>query len=244
MTLQEFRDFILRKLGLPFHNVELSEDQIYDCITEAVDRFTERHYDSTIEGLYALNLTVGQNKYSLPSKIKSVLNLFPGNSMFSNIDNAERMLLPVQGQPFFDYLFKYPDVSTISLLRLNTKMWEDTITNQNIQFDYNAAMNVLTIHGDILRIITSSLNNSKVFLLVEEREDDTTVYNNRWLKQYAVALCKRQWAMNLKKFNAAPLPGGAELNHEGILSDANDEIQRLEEQLDDEFNLPPSFFIS
>lgn len=243
MTLQAFKDYILRQLGFPLHNIEMTDEQLADCIQEAVDRFTERHYDATIESVYALNLIPGQNSYTLPSSIKGVEDLFPGNTIFSALDDNERMLIPVQGQPFFDYLFKYPDISTITMSRMNTKMWEDTATNQNIQFDFNASMHLLTIHGNLSRIIDNASNSGKVFLFVQECVADTSIYGNRWLKKYAVALAKKQWATNLKKFNDAPLPGGATLNHDGILTDANEEIQRLEEQLDDEFCLPTSFFI-
>lgn len=243
MTLQAFKDYILRQLGFPLHNIEMTDEQLTDCIQEAVDRFTERHYDATIESIYALNLIPGQNSYSLPVKIKSVEDLYPGNTIFSALDDNEKMLIPVQGQPFFDYLFKYPDVSTITMSRMNSKMWEDAATNQNIQFDFNATMHMLNIHGDVSRIIGDASNSGKIFLFVQECVVDTIIYGNRWLKKYAVALAKRQWAMNLKKFNDAPLPGGATLNHDGIMADANEEIEKLNEQLEDEFCLPPSFSI-
>lgn len=244
MTIVDFKNFILRKLGYPLHSIEITDDQLEDCITEAVDRFTERHYDSVIQNVYKLNLVGGQSSYQLPETIKTVINILPSNNVFSNMSNYENMLIPVMPMPYQDYLWKLSDVTAIASYRMSVKTWEDFVSNQNVIFDFNYSMHRLNIMGDINKL-ASKYPTDSFFLVVYESpmEELDDLYNNRWLKQYAVALAKKQWATNLKKYNGAQLAGGAELNHEGLMSDANDEIQRLEEQLEDEFTLPPSFMV-
>ena len=58
------------------------------------------------------------------------------------------------------------------------------------------------------------------------------VYNDRWLKEYATELIKKQWGSNLKKFGGMQLPGGVTLNGDQIYKDAEDEIRRLEEDME------------
>ena len=58
----------------------------------------------------------------------------------------------------------------------------------------------------------------------------TDVYNDVWLKKYVTALIKRQWGINLSKFDGIQLPGGVTLQGRTILEDANTEIEKLEEQ--------------
>ncbi len=57
------------------------------------------------------------------------------------------------------------------------------------------------------------------------------IWNDPWLKKYAVALAKKQWGTNLSKFNNIQLPGGISYSGAEILSQANQEIDKLDEQL-------------
>ena len=66
----------------------------------------------------------------------------------------------------------------------------------------------------------------------------TDVYNDLWLKQYCTALIKRQWGMNLSKYDGVPMPGGVTLNGRQILDDAKEEVERLREEMQLKFELP------
>ena len=51
-----------------------------------------------------------------------------------------------------------------------------------------------------------------------------------WLKRYATALVKYQWGENLSKFQGIALPGGVTLDASQMKSEAQEEIQKLEEE--------------
>lgn len=57
------------------------------------------------------------------------------------------------------------------------------------------------------------------------------VWNDVWLKKYAVALTKKQWGMNLSKFQNMQLPGGVTFNGSEMYQQAQADIDKLEEQL-------------
>jgi len=59
----------------------------------------------------------------------------------------------------------------------------------------------------------------------------TRVWSEPWLKHYATALFKRQWATNLKKFSGLQLPGGVSLDGQTMYQEAQQEIKELEEEL-------------
>ena len=71
----------------------------------------------------------------------------------------------------------------------------------------------------------------------------TDIYNDLWLKKYATALIKRQWGANLSKFNGVTMLGGVTMNGETIYSQAIEEIQRLEEQIQLSFETPIDYMI-
>jgi hypothetical protein len=50
---------------------------------------------------------------------------------------------------------------------------------------------------------------------------------------------KKQWGQNLIKFNGVQLPGGISFNGRQIFDDAVREIEEIEKQLRDEYELPP-----
>jgi hypothetical protein len=69
------------------------------------------------------------------------------------------------------------------------------------------------------------------------------VWNDRWLKRYGTALFKLQWGNNLSKFAGIQLPGGITLDGVRIMSDAQAEIDKLEEDLVSTNVLPGDMFI-
>ena len=78
---------------------------------------------------------------------------------------------------------------------------------------------------------------------VLDPDSHTTIYNDLWLKEYATALIKRQWGMNLLKFDGVQLPGGVLLNGRQLYDDATADIDRLRERIRSEFELPADFFM-
>ena len=65
------------------------------------------------------------------------------------------------------------------------------------------------------------------------------VWNSLFLKQYAVALMKRQWGQNLLKFGGVKLPGGIELNGRQIYDDGQRDIDMIMERMSSTYELPP-----
>nr|DAF95453.1 MAG TPA: neck protein [Myoviridae sp. ctCo31] len=41
---RQLKDLILRRLGAPVINIEITEEQIYDCIYRALELYGEYHY--------------------------------------------------------------------------------------------------------------------------------------------------------------------------------------------------------
>ena len=81
------------------------------------------------------------------------------------------------------------------------------------------------------------------FLVIEcyrklDPDTFTDIYDDMYLKRYATALIKRQWGSNLSKFNGVAMLGGVTMNGENIYSQAIEEIQRLEEQIQLAYETP------
>jgi uncharacterized radical SAM superfamily protein len=64
-----------------------------------------------------------------------------------------------------------------------------------------------------------------------------------FLKKYVTALIKRQWGINLKKFEGIQLPGGVTMNGQLIYQEAVDEIKQLEDEMEAKYEKPVDFFV-
>lgn len=57
------------------------------------------------------------------------------------------------------------------------------------------------------------------------------VFNDRFLKKYTTALIKLQWGNNLSKFAGIQMPGGVTLDGVRIMTEAREELEKLEEEM-------------
>ena len=86
------------------------------------------------------------------------------------------------------------------------------------------------------------------FLIIEcyrkvDPESYTDIYDDIYLKRYVTALIKRQWGANLSKFNGVQMLGGVTMNGGEIYQQAQEEITRLEEQIQLAFETPIDYMM-
>jgi hypothetical protein len=128
------------------------------------------------------------------------------------------------------------------------------MTMQHIQFleqllvgeqpiRYNRHMNKLYIDMDW----TNDLAVNEFLVIECYRKLDpntfTDVYNDIWLKRYVTAQFKRQWGSNLSKFGGVTMLGGVTLNGEKLFTEAQVDIEKLEKELRDSYEISPTFMI-
>ena len=71
----------------------------------------------------------------------------------------------------------------------------------------------------------------------------TEIYNDWLLKKYCTAIIKFQWGQNLSKYSGVALPGGVTMDASSIVSEARQEMQQIEEQIQSKYELPPEFMV-
>lgn len=77
------------------------------------------------------------------------------------------------------------------------------------------------------------------------RVADEHLYDQIWIRRYALALCKRVIGMNTKKYEGIQFPGGGTINGEFYYSEGKEEIEKLEKEIADNlYGEPPGpFFV-
>lgn len=238
-TRDDFREYCLRKLGEPVIQVNVSPEQIEDAIDDALDMFWEYHADGSVQLFMKHQMTEEdlENRYfTLPRKVISVLRILSlggGTIVTRNIyDN-----LPVYAY-FSDLVSRIPKWGIGNyVFNMSYMQTVSEVFNAEKLFEYNKHQDRFYIVGD-----TTSLKSGDYVVLeivtINDPDDHPETWNNWWLKNYTVATIKKQWGINLGKYQNVTLPSGITLNGEAIRSEANQEIATLEERLRIEFSLP------
>ena len=150
----------------------------------------------------------------------------------------------------WNYQFLMNDLSWLSsssvvsyfLTRSHMEMLNDLFIG-DMQLRFNRYMNKLYLDIDW---------NQKVkpgdYIVAEaQRVLDPANYNKIWsdrfLRDYATALVKKQWGQNLVKYEGVQMPGGVTLNGRAIYDEGNREATQLEETIQSKFELPPEFLV-
>tara|TARA_B100001964_G_C14039391_1_gene511970 strand:+ start:27 stop:770 length:744 start_codon:yes stop_codon:yes gene_type:complete len=240
-TLQ---DYCLRRLGHPVIEINVDDEQMSDRMDDALQYFAEYHFDG-VEKVF-LKHTVTQtdidNEYiAMADPVISVIRVLPipnFNAFQTGFFNEEFQLriqdlntfsgsslinwqMSLQNFSMVDHLFTVN--ATVLFNRKQNKLYLET--NWSEKFTV----------GDVLIIEAYRILDPNTY---------TEVYDDMFLKKYCTSLIKRQWGENLKKFEGVQLPGGVTLNGKTIYDEAVDEINKIEEEMNMKWELPPDGFIA
>jgi hypothetical protein len=108
------------------------------------------------------------------------------------------------------------------------------------QIRFNRVDNKLYIDASTTDMIAGTFLMIEAYSAVDP-EVATSIYDDIFLKKYATALIKRQWGINLSKYEGMPLPGNVTFNGTKIYDEAQETISKLEEEVELRYQLPPDF---
>jgi hypothetical protein len=244
-TRQGLIDYCLRSLGDPVIEINIDPDQMEDRVDEALQYYQEFHSDATLK-TYMKHLVTADdvtNEYiTLASDITYVSKLFPirGGSITKD---------------FFDikYQLHLNDIANLQTYMGDLAYYEqmqqylsliDMKLNGTPQVQFSRRENRLYVFGDFADkdIEEGDYLVAEVYKILDP-DVNTSIYNDRWMKEYTTAIFKRQWGQNLIKFEGMQLPGGVTLNGRQIYDDAQLDIDRLREAIRSEHEMPADFFV-
>lgn len=261
-TRQGLIDYCLRKLGYPVLEINVDDDQIDDLVDDAIQYFNERHFDgmervylkhkltpeeknivrtgvtttsaTTNVGITSISYEESNNFIQLPDSVIGVFNVFK-----SDANTISSGLFNIKYQLFLNDLYYYGALDLLNYAMVKTHLEDiSRIITPDVQLRFNKKQHRLYLDIDWDMVNSNSYIIIDCFRFVDP-SDFPKVYNDWWLKKYLTSLIKKQWGQNLIKFNGVQLPGGISLNGRQIYDDAIVELEKLEEQLHNEYELPP-----
>jgi len=261
------KEYCLRNLGKPVIDINVDDDQVDDRIDEGLQYFAQYHYDgvervylkhqftqteidraqtdetldtvtdtadSTVTAIYKEQ----KNYIPMPDAVMSVTQIFPFT------DKAALNLFDVRYQLRLNDLYDFSSTSVIHYdMTLRHLDLLDHILVGEKPIRFNQHKNRLYIDMDYGEDVKAG---EHIIIECYRKLDPSTytdVFNDIYLKKYVTQLIKRQWGANLIKFGGVQMLGGVTLNGEQIYQQAIDEIQRLEEEMKNAYELPPNYMM-
>ena len=266
-TKATLKTYCLRALGSGVIDINVSDDQVDDRLDEALQYFAQYHYDG-IERMYLkhqitqaeLDRAITNTSVSVTDKADNTVSAdwLEGKGFIPVPDTVVSVVqvFPLTdtggGGSLFDvrYQLRLNDLYDFS----STSVMHYQQTMQHLDFLEHILVGETPIrfnqHQNRLYIDMDWQNDMDAgeFIIIEcyRKLDPTTytdVFDDIYLKRYATAMIKKQWGANLSKFNGVAMLGGVTMNGEAIYSQALEEQQRLEEQIQLAFELPVNYMI-
>ena len=266
-TKATLKSYCLRSLGDGVIDINVSDDQVDDRLDEALQYFAQYHYDG-IERMYLkhqitqdeldralTNATTsvtdksdssvsadwleGKGFIPVPDAVVAVVQVFPltdtggGGSLFD-----------VRYQLRLNDLYDFSSVSVMHYhMTMDNLDFLEHILVGETPIRFNQHQNRLYLDMDWQNDMVAG-----EYLIIEcyrkiDPDTYTDIYDDIYLKRYATTLIKKQWGANLSKFSGVAMLGGVTMNGETIYTQAIEEQNKLEEQIQIAFELPINYMI-
>ena len=261
-----FKSYCKRALGFGVIDINVSDDQVDDRVDEALQYFSQYHYDG-VERMYLkyqisqddidrsvtnttttatdkLDSTItasfseGKNFIPMPDSVLSVMQIFS----FSNAQTNS--MFDIRYQLRLNDLYDFSSTSIIhyEMTMQQLDMLSHILTGE-VPIRFNQHQNRLYLDMDWEEVTADEHLIIECYRKIDP-DTYTDIYDDMYLKRYATALIKRQWGANLSKFNGVATLGGVTMNGADIYSQSIEEINKLEEEIKEgAFSTPINYMI-
>ena len=189
---------------------------------------------STVGLSTSFNFEENQNHLQMPPSVIGVNQIFKIRS-----DTVYDGLFNIKYQLFLNDLYQFGSIDLLQYSMVQTYLEDITfLLNPDMKFRFNIRQDRLYIDTDFKTINVGDHFVIDCFRILDPN-DFTQVYNDQFLKRYFTALCKKQWGMNLIKFQGVQLPGGIQLNGRQIYDDGERELAEIRSKMSSDYEMPP-----
>lgn len=230
--------YIRSQLGEPTITLDVSDTQIGEIIDDTIQKFTEYAY-GTLEATALVELT-GIGEYQMQDTMTNVISVTQGST--SNLTNFSSnfgagYVPDLWSQQFFSSS-PTGDIVPAVIAISNTKAILDKYFGSDIVYNFNHLNKVLHVMQDVTGTV---LVHFQYEYIANDLGPDY-VFNHEWVKNYSKAKTKELWSVVTGKFSQT-LVGGATINYDKMASEADGEIQKLDEELLNRWSDPAPIMI-
>lgn len=245
---QTLKDYCLRRLGHPVISINVDDSQVEDRIDDALQFFAEYHFDGVERMYFPYQVTQQDitNKYintdAISPNIITVNRVFPWSNAGINANNFFSAKYQMYLQDYFGLRNGTFNLSYYDIAQQYVSLVQQFLEPEKA-FTFSRVTNRLRLDTNWGEMLQDGMFVMIEAYVVLNPNQYTEIYNDRLLKEYLTNLVKRQWGQNLSKFTGVALPGGVQFDGQKIADDAQTQIDKIEEQVQSKYELPPDFMV-
>ena len=241
---EDLKAFILRNLGSPVIEIEITQDQLDDQIDNTLELYFQRCYAGVAERYLPLDVLINQQTYVLDYDIFAVVEVH-SMELGGIANNAPSSLFSLNQFVAADLYRGSGKIDLLTYEMVNQMLATlDLEFSQKITYDFNVITKELYLfQPPTVNQVVLLRSYIKMAPVQDEFGNEiTNIYNELIIRKLATEYSRRQWAHNLIKYGGSVLPNGLQLNANDILQEANTNIQQLELDLHEQYELPIDFY--
>lgn len=236
------KEYALRRLGAPVIDINVDDAQLEDRIDDALQFFAEYHFDGVEKTYIKHEVTqtdIDNEYFTVGDSIISVTKLFQFSEGTTNMfDVRYQMAL----NDF--YGLRNPNQSMVQydITKRHLSMIQDILSPEK-SIRFSRVTNQVKVDMDWSEeVVVGDFIVAEAYAVLDP-DTYPEIYNDRLLKRYVTEIFRRQWGENLSKFEGIQLPGGVTFNGREIMQTAQTEIDKIEENVQLMYELPPDFMV-
>ena len=212
MTKDFLKQYIVGMLGASQVDVELADSDLDMIIYHTINYYGHNSSEAWNEELISIRLTAGTNYHEVPDDVDFIISM---NKMGGGLGVA---LIPeTHGQSY-----------EIAMLGM--------IMNDNALQKVTNPIPSRIIYRDGKRYVQTDIQpvaDENVAAKVMRYKDLAPMYGDPWVQKYALAQAKFNLGLVRSKYSGVSAPNDLSLNGSDLISQAQTEIERLEQELFD-----------
>jgi hypothetical protein len=238
-TREGLKEHALRALGAPVIEINVDDDQVDDRVDDALQYYQEFHSDAILRVYNQHTLTqddIDNGYLAIADGVTAVISVLDGGNQTMNIEFNVEYHMRLQD------LMTWGTTGNLQLYdaRKSHLALIDHRLNSQEFLRFNRHMNRLYIDDGLSDKAVGDVVVIEAWQIVDPTTY-TDVYNDMFLKRYVTALIRRQWGQNMSKFEGMMLPGGVTMNGLEIFNQANEDIIKIEDEMQLAWELPVDF---
>lgn len=233
------RDYIKRQLGAPLVQVEVDDTQLDDVIDATIKEFTSFAYAGELEDTVMLDVN-GKGDYQLPVTITSIIKVSEGSlGALANFGgNYGKGYVPdMWSEQFFSLSTSGVTGIINSVIGISaTQSMLDKFMGNDMAYSFSP-------NKKVLRLFEPYSGTIIVHYTAEYIADAVDyIFDQTWVKKMCVAQARMLQSTVTGKYDAN-LVGGTRINYQDMRALAEQEIEQLREDLQNQYAGPAPILV-
>jgi len=227
-TQESLKEYILRQLGAPLIQVEVSDEQMSDIIESTIQEYSNFALEGELTKFLKMEIS-GPCTITMSPEVKSIQKISKGGGISFGGYGGKGFVLDYYS--LISGGININDAINSTILLSNQRSLMDKFFGDDLTFTFNENKKKIEVSENFNGPIILEINTEYI------PDEIDYIYNHNWIKKMCIARTKLLQSDITGKYDAN-LMGGARINADRMQQRAEQEIEILREELISKYGGP------